>query len=186
MPRRLLSLTLVALAVGAPRPLARAAPAHAVVASSSVDRFADAVLDLLRPQLADAADLDVAVVVSGSWPRLGDDVAALVVSRLRASGVRSVARGAGDEKWARAAGFERLVQLDLEVAGGRLRGSGALVALSTSPWTGGTETRSHLYVEAPLDAELRAYLPAIAAPPGRWQARGIPVGDVDVLALDVG
>jgi len=26
----------------------------------------------------------------------------------------------------------------------------------------------------------------VTSPPGRWQARGVPVGDVDVLALDVG
>ncbi len=186
MLRRLLPLTLVALAVGSPPSTSGAAPRPASVTRGSLDTFADAIVDLLRPQLGGAADLDVAVVIGGAWPRLGDDLAALLVARLRSAGVRSVARGAGDEAWARAAGFERLVRLDLDVAGGRLRGTGALVALSGSPWTPPAETRSHVYVETPLDAELRAYLPAIAAPPGRWQARGIPVGDVDVLALDVG
>ena len=46
---------------------------------------------------------------------------------------------------------------------------------------------AHLYAEAALDAELRAYLPVgPQVAPGAWQARGLPVGDVDVRALDVG
>jgi hypothetical protein len=167
----------------------------------TLDAFADALVERARPHLSPARDLDVAVAVAGSWPRLGDDLTALLVSRLRALGVRSVARlgpsgvagGAersgvdgGDAAWARAAGFERLLRLDLDVAGGRLRASGSVLALSTSPWREPAETRAHLYVETPLDAELRAYLPSAATPAGRWQARGVPVGDVDVLALDVG
>ena len=152
----------------------------------TLDAFADAVVERARPHLCPARDLDVAVAVAGSWPRLGDDLAALVIARLRALGLRSVARGDGDAAWARAAGYERLLRLDLDVGGGRLRASGSVVALTSSPWTAPSELRAHLYVETPLDAELRAYLPAVATPPGRWQARGMPVGDVDVLALDVG
>jgi len=152
----------------------------------TLDAFADAVVEKARPHLVPARDLDVAVAVAGSWPRLGDDLAALVIARLRKLGLRSVTRGDGDAAWARAAGYERLVRLDLDVGGGRLRASGSVVALSASPWTAPTELRAHLYVETPLDAELRAYLPPVTTPPGRWQARGVPVGDVDVLALDVG
>jgi hypothetical protein len=152
----------------------------------TLDAFADAVVERARPHLSPARDLDVAVSVAGPWPRLGDDLAALVVARLRGLGLRSVTRGDGDAAWARAAGFERLVRLDLDVGGGRLRASGSVLALTTSPWTDGSETRAHLFVETPLAAELRAYLPAVTTPQGRWQARGVPVGDVDLLALDVG
>ncbi len=155
-------------------------------ARGTLDAFADAVVERARPQLSPARDLDVAVAVTGPWPRLGDDLAALVIARLRALGLRSVALGNGDAAWARAAGYERLVRLDLDVGGGRLRASGSVLALTMSPWADATETRAHLYVETPLDAELRAYLPPVTTPPGRWQARGVPVGDVDVLALDVG
>ena len=152
----------------------------------TLDAFADAVVERARPHLSPARDLDVAVAVAGSWPRLGDDLTALVIARLRALGLRSVARGDGDAAWARAAGYERLLRLDLDVGGGRLRASGSVLALTSSPWADAVETRAHLYVEMPLDAELRAYLPAVTTAPGRWQARGVPVGDVDVLALDVG
>lgn len=152
----------------------------------TLDAFADALVERARPHLWPGRDLDVAVAVAGPWPRLGDDLAALLVARLRAAGVRSAARGDGDAAWARAAGYERIVRLDLDVGGGRLRASGNVVALAASPWSDASETRAHLYVEMPLDAELRAYLPAVSTPPGRWQARGVPVGDVDLLALDVG
>jgi hypothetical protein len=161
--------------------LVAAAPAR-----GTLDAFADALVERARPQLGNLRDVDVAVSVAGPWPRLCDDLADLVVARLRGLGVRSVARAAGDAAWARAAGFERLVRLDLDIAGGRLRAEGNLVAVSSSPWVDAVETRAHLYAETPLDAELRAYLPAAATPPGRWQARGVPVGDVAVLALDVG
>ncbi|MGZ3429336.1 MAG: hypothetical protein ACXVCV_21945, partial [Polyangia bacterium] len=121
-------------------------------ARGTLDSFADAVVERARPHLAPARDLDVAVSVAGPWPRLGDDLAALVIARLRALGLRSVTRGDGDAAWARAAGYERLVRLDLDVGGGRLRASGSVLALTTSPWAAGTETRAHLYVETPLDA----------------------------------
>jgi hypothetical protein len=161
--------------------LAAAAPPR-----GTLDTFADGVVARARPHLSHGRDLDVAVAVTGPWPRLCDDLTELLVARLRAAGVRSAAAGQGDAAWARAAGFERLLRLDVEVAGGRLRASGSVTALTTSPWAPASETRAHLFVETPLDAELRAYAPPIAAPPGRWQARGVPVGDVDVLALDVG
>ena len=168
-----LSLAVVALAGAAP-------------ARGTLDSFADALVDKARPHLAPARDVDVAVSVAGPWPKLCDDLGALLVARLREAGVRSATRGNGDVAWARAAGFERLMRIDLDVAGGRLRANGSLLALSSSPWVADVETRAHLYAETPLDAELRAFLPAAATPPGRWQARGVPVGDVAVLALDVG
>jgi hypothetical protein len=152
----------------------------------TLDAFADAIVERARPHLSSPRDLDVAVVVAGAAPRLCDDLTALLLARLRAAGARSAAVGSGDVAWARAAGFERLLRLDLDLSGGRLRASGTLVAMSTSPWAPSSESRAHVYVEVPVDAELRAYVPSIATPPGRWQARGIPVGDVDVLALDVG
>jgi hypothetical protein len=161
--------------------LAGAAPVR-----GTLDAFADALVDKARPHLEPARDVDVAVSVAGPWPKLCDDLAALLVARLRALGVRSAARGNGDVAWARAAGYERLLRVDVDVAGGRLRANGNLLALSSSPWISDVETRAHLYAETPLDAELRAFLPAAATPTGRWQARGVPVGDVAVLALDVG
>jgi hypothetical protein len=161
--------------------LAGAAPAR-----GTLDAFADALVDKARPHLDHARDLDVAVSVAGPAPKLCDDLAELLVARLRAAGVRSAARGNGDVAWARAGGYERLMRVDLDFSGGRLRANGNLLALSSSPWHNDVETRAHLYAETPLDAELRAFLPAAATPAGRWQARGVPVGDVAVLALDVG
>jgi hypothetical protein len=161
--------------------LAAAAPPR-----GTLDAFADALVERARPHLTPGRDLDVAVAVAGPWPRLGDELAALLVARLRALGLRSVTRADGDHGWARAAGYERLLRLDLDVSNGRLRANGSVTALSSSPWAPAEETRAHLYAELPLDAELRAFMPAIATPPGRWQARGVPVGDVDLLALDVG
>jgi hypothetical protein len=152
----------------------------------TLDAFADAVVERARPHLQPARDLDVAVAIAGPWPRLGDDLAALVIARLRALGVRSAERGDGDGAWARAAGYERILHLDLDVGGGRLRASGSVLRVTSSLWAGSVETSAHVYVEMPLDAELRAYLPGVTAPAGRWQARGLPVGDVDLLALDVG
>lgn len=182
MGRRIAWLGALALFAGAePALLAGAEPAR-----GTLDAFADALVERARPHLLPARDLDVAVSVAGPWPRLSDDLAALVLARLRAAGVKSAARGDGDAAWARAAGYERRLRLELDVGGGRLRASGSVVALSTSPWQEPAETRAHLYVETPLDAELRAYLPSVATPPGRWQARGVPVGDVDLLALDIG
>src|SRR5207253_2698083 len=67
---------------------------------------------------------------------------------------------------------------------GRLRISGEVLAVASSTWEPEPELAGHLYAEAPLDAELRAYLPS-AAREG-WQARGYPVGDVPLLALGVG
>jgi hypothetical protein len=161
--------------------LAGAAPAR-----GTLDAFADTLVDKARPHLNHARDLDVAVSVAGPAPKLCDDLAELLVARLRAAGVRSAARGSGDVAWARAAGYERLLRVDLDVSGGRLRANGNLLALSSSPWLSDVEMRAHLYAETPLDAELRAFLPAAATPAGRWQARGVPVGDVAVLALDIG
>jgi hypothetical protein len=171
--RRLPWLAMLALVAAAPQ-------------RGTLDAFADAVIERARPHLTPGRDLDVAVAVGGPWPRLCDELAALLVARLRALGVRTAARGDGDTQWARAGGYERLVRLDLDVSGGRLRANGTVTALTSSPWAPAEEARAHLYVEMPLDAELRAFMPAIATPPGRWQARGLPVGDVDVLALDVG
>ena len=189
MARRLgWGIALALLAVAAPGD-PRAAPVAAAtvaVARGSVDALADAIVERARPHLGSVRDVDVAVSVGGPWPRLAEDLTALLVARLRACGVRSAQPGDGDARWARAAGFERLLRLDLDVGDGRLRASGNIVALSTAPWSDPSETRAHLYLEAPLDAELRAYLPPVSTAPGRWQARGLPVGDVDLLALDVG
>ena len=74
----LIALTLLTAAEPAPK--------------GTLDSFADALVERARPHLLPARDLDVAVSVAGPWPRLGDDLAPLVIARLRALGLRSVAR----------------------------------------------------------------------------------------------
>ncbi|MDB4966757.1 MAG: hypothetical protein JWN44_2446, partial [Myxococcales bacterium] len=49
----------------------------------TLDAFADALIERARPHLSPGRDLDVALTVAGPWPRLGDDLAALLMARLR-------------------------------------------------------------------------------------------------------
>jgi hypothetical protein len=164
-----------------------AAPAKTT--TGSLDRLADVLVERARPSLEPPRALDVGVVVAAPWPRLASDLAELVAARVRGLGARSVVvvkGGGGDAAWARANGLERVVRVDVDAAGAMLRASGAVLALDGGLWSDAAETRAHLYAEAPLDAELKAYLPGPLAPPGAWQARGLAVGDLDVLALDVG
>src|SRR5207245_333425 len=107
--------------------------------------------------------------------RLAADLGALICARLRSLGVRSAATSQAG------GGFERIIRLQVASESGRLRISGEVLAVASSTWEPEPELAGHLYAEAPLDAELRAYLPS-AAREG-WQARGYPVGDVPLLAL---
>ncbi len=155
----------------------------------SLDGLADGLAERIRGGLDSPRTRDVAVVVAAPWPRLATDLNGLLVARLRALGVRSVTRGEPDPAWARAAGFERLVRVEVELSAGKLRASGMVLALPSGLWGGEPEVRAHLFAEAALDDELRAYLPPAGTPPNApvaWQARPLAIGDVALLALDVG
>src|SRR5262249_28238913 len=81
-------------------------------------------------------------------------------------------------------GFERILRLSVVNEGGKLHVNGDVFAVDSATWSPEPHLVSHLYAEAPLDAELRAYLPSPARE--AWQARGWPVGDLPILALGVG
>jgi hypothetical protein len=144
----------------------------------SLDGLADALVERARPALEHPQKLDVAVVVAAPSARLASDLSALVAARLRLLGARSVASSQAG------GGFERIVRLQVESVSGRLRISGEVLGVASSTWDPEPQLLCHLYAEAPLDPELRAYLPS-AAREG-WQARGYPVGDVPLLALAAG
>ena len=149
-------------------------------ARGSLDTLAESLAERVRPSLAEARQLDVAVVVAAPSARLGADLGALLAARLRALGVRSAATSTAG------GGFERIVRVAVTVDGGRLRASGEVDAVPSATWAPEPVMLSHLYAEAPLDAELRAYLPSPTAVAGNWQAHGFPVGDAAVLALGIG
>jgi hypothetical protein len=144
----------------------------------SLDGLADALVDRARPSLEHPQRLDVAVLVAAPSARLASDLGALVCARLRNLGVRSaVTSQAGG-------GFERILRLQVDSVSNRLRISGDLLGVASSTWEPEPLLLSHLSAEAPLDAELRAYLPAAAR--DAWQAHGYPLGDLPILALGVG
>ncbi|HEY7956550.1 MAG TPA: hypothetical protein VII38_14700 [Polyangia bacterium] len=160
-------------------------------ARGSLDGLADALVARVAPARGD----DVAVAVSAPAPKLAADLAALMVARLIGAGARSAAPLALTESLddahaaaqARAAGFEKLVRLRLDTSGGRLRAEGSVLAVPGELWSDEPLARAHLFAEASLDDELRAYLPAAPRPPARgWRTRTLALGDVDVLALAVG
>jgi hypothetical protein len=160
--RRLFALI---LAVGA---------AHAA-SRGSLDGLADALVDRARPALDHPQRLDVAVLVAAPSARLAADLGAIVSSRLRNLGVRSASTSQAG------GGFERIVRLQVASESGRLRISGEVLGVGSSTWDPEPQLLAHLHAEAPLDAELRAYLPSVVRE--GWQARGYPVGDLPLLAL---
>lgn len=143
-------------------------------ARGSVDGLADALAERAGDKLRGA---DVAVAVSAPWPKLASDLAALLMARARAQGARSVSR--------ESAGASRQLTVELALDGAKLRASGALTSLPSPLWGGEPETLAHLWAEAPLDDELKAYLPK-PGPTAAWQARAIALGDLDVLAIAAG
>jgi hypothetical protein len=175
---RLVAIALFGLSLGAAR--------------GSVDGLADALTERCRAALVRPRELDVAVVVSAPSPRLAGDLAELLVGRLRALGVRSATRtdGIGRDQAARA-GYERVVRVEVTLEGARLRANGTVEASPSALWGGDPEARAHLFAEAALDDELRAYLPksgaaTVTVTGAGWQTRSIPVGDLEILALDLG
>jgi hypothetical protein len=147
-------------------------------ARGSLDGLADLLAERARPALQHPERLDVAVVVAAPSARLASDLGGLLAGRLRALGVHSaLSSQAGG-------GFERVVRLQVASESGRLRITGEVLGVASATWEPEPQILSHLFAEAPLDAELRAYLPSIARE--GWQARGYPVGDLPLLALGVG
>jgi hypothetical protein len=151
----------------------------------TLDGLADTLAERCKPALGGGRDLDVLVAVSAPWPKLASDLSELVAARLRNAGLRSVTTSAPPHN-ARAAGFERVVRLDLQLAGTRLRVSGAVQSFGSALWDEPAETRAHLFADAALDDELRAYGVTPSAPPSGFAARSVPLGDVALLAIAAG
>lgn len=159
-----------------------------------VDRIALGLVRDLRAAVTDPpASIDVAVVVNGEPKRFAADVGALVASALERAGFRSArVLDRRDDAAARQAGIDLLVEIDAALSREGARIGGMAYSYGQSPWSDQTAALSHLHAAAPVDGELRAYLPPEVieapkrAPPGAVQAHGFAVGDVAVLALDVG
>jgi hypothetical protein len=143
-------------------------------ARGSLDGLADALVERARPALRGA---DVAIAVSAPWPKLAGDLAALLSARVRAAGARSASRDA--------AGCNRRLAIELSQDGPRLHAVGTLSSLPSALWGGEPEALAHLFVDATIDDELRAYLPRAGAPVG-WQARQVALGDIEPLAMAAG
>jgi hypothetical protein len=184
--RRAAGLSIVALVMVVGALLARAGGSRAA-ARGTLDGLVDQLADQLRPAVEPARDLDVGVLVLGPLPRLNEDLEGLVRTRLSALGVRSTGHADPELARARAEGWERLVRLEVRVTPGHLELSGGVTALEGDLWGGAPELRAHLYASAALDGELRAYLSrGSGAIPPRAVYSGLPIGDLEVLALAVG
>src|SRR5262249_44411311 len=140
--------------------------------------LADALVERARPSLDHPQRLDVAVLVAAPSARLAADLGSLLCARLRSLGVRSALTSQAG------GGFERILRLQVDSVSNRLRISGDVLGVPSSTWEPEPLLLSHLAVEVPLDAELRAYLPSAVR--DTWQARGYPLGDLPLLALGVG
>jgi hypothetical protein len=153
----------------------------------TVDGLVDRIVEQLRPAIDPARDLDVGVAVLGSVPRLNDDLEGLLCGRLGALGVRSTGHAEPDLSRAAADGWERIVRLEVRVAPGHVQLEGSVTALEGGLWGGAPEQRAHLYATASIDGELRAYLSRSGgAVPPRAVSGGLPIGDLELLALGVG
>lgn len=169
----------------------------------ALDGIARRLAEQVRVEAGNAwAGSDLGVVWHGE-ARLIGDLGPLLLSRLSELGARSTERReSGDRAAAREDGVDLLLDLTVAVAANGLRVDGALDEVRASPWRAEPLARSHLHVMAPLDPELAVYLPLpppVAATPLRWPegpvgdpgrrgfaARRFPIGDLALLALDVG
>jgi hypothetical protein len=140
----------------------------------------DALADALAARVPSANE-DVGLAVHAPSAKLGGDLAELIAGRLRARGCRVRLDGERGDL---------LIQLDLVSADGKLRASGTAWAVPSRLWApgGALEARAHLFAEAPLDDELRAYLSTTptTTPSHEWQVWSVPLGDVALEAIDVG
>jgi hypothetical protein len=154
----------------------------------TVDRIAD---DLAEQAKAAGARGDVGVVVRGGTPKFASEIAALLKTRLEGRGFRS-AQGLASSDLAAAAraGIDLVVELEASVTKDGARVDGNVTAIGPQPWRDEPTALVHLHAAAPLDGELRAYLAPDAGDPSRrpgpLRAHGAPIGDVALLALDVG
>jgi hypothetical protein len=148
----------------------------------SVDTLASRLAGRIAAQLPDRGELRVAV--RAPWPKLGDDLAALLVADLRAAGIPAAREG--DAPSARPAWR---VDLDLTVSGERLQASGTLWAEPSPLWSDEREARGHLFAEIKVDDELAAYRgagPETRPTAAVWQTRTLTLGDLPVQALAIG
>jgi len=145
----------------------------------------DGLVDALAARVpSGGVELALSVRAPSLSPRLAADVGELLAGRLRARGFRVRLDG-------EAGRGDQLIQLELAVGDGKLRASGTAWAVPSALWApgGALEARAHLYAEIALDDEVRAYASApVVAPtaPRDWQVQSVPLGDVALLALDVG
>jgi hypothetical protein len=164
---RVLAVLLLVLCLGAAR--------------GTVDQLVDALADRVPP----VGELGVSV--RAPWPRLADDVAELLIARLRARGF--VVRGRADRDRP-SGGTLGIVEVQLSVDGQRMRADGTVWAAPSRLWQPDAplEARAHLHAERALDDELRAYATAPASPaePRGWQLQTVPLGDLPILALEIG
>jgi hypothetical protein len=163
-----------------------------------VDRLATGLAAELRAAAAGEhrapASLDVAIVARGRWPKLCADVAALARTRLTDAGFRSaVVLPALDVAAAQKSGIDLVVELEVALGKEGARVDGMASAMPSPLWGGDPAALAHLHLEAPLDGELRAYLPPNELDPGTQPRKSGPlrshggaVGEVALLALDVG
>jgi len=151
-------------------------------ARGSLDALVDRVVERVPP----AGGAELGVLVRAPSAKLASDVTELTVGQLRARGFRA-SRLDGTPTVAQARGLEQVIELELDAQKGQLRATGTVWAVPSRLWAPGgpLEARAHLYVEMPLDDELRAYLPT-SPPPALAQTSTVPLGDVPLLALDVG
>ena len=171
MNRRLLPCALAMLLAAAPRPAAGGA-------SGTLDRLVADLDAKLGSALdgRDAGQLDFGLAMRGlgaTPPRLVQVVAELLLPRLRARGLRSVARvpegmEAGPRRaWAAGRGMELLLELDVMMGGGYLHLVGGLRSCERNLWRDTLHPRpgllNHLHASARVDAEVRAYLGVLAA-----------------------
>jgi hypothetical protein len=161
----------------------------------TVDGLADALAGRVKTALEPLRDRDVLVLVEGGPARLARDLGELVSARLRALGARSAARGEGvpDAAKAKALGWDGVVRIALEQSGGRLRLTGSVTTLGGGLWGEPGAVLAHVHADAAIDDELRAYgvgavtpLPQADPPKTALRARGFPVGDLPIIALDAG
>ncbi|MSP61816.1 MAG: hypothetical protein EXR72_16075 [Myxococcales bacterium] len=175
-----------------------AAAAHSYGGSGTVDGLARALAEQVRAAAGGPVGaIDVAVAGQGAPPRLLGEIVALTRSRIEAAGFRSArVVPSVDLAAARLSGIDLVVEIEVAIGREGARVDGRVTALPPSPWLDEPAALAHLHVAAAIDSELQVYLPpALLLPPridprkvpaGPLQSRGVPVGDVPLLALDVG
>jgi hypothetical protein len=189
--RRFATIALsLALLLGGRDP--RAAPAGTL---DQLVHDLDAKVDLaLKGRALKRCDLALALRAGpGVTPRLVQAVRSLVIGKLATKGLRSHGElPAGLDprarrKLAAAKGYELLLDLELLIVDGHLHVRGELLPVDRLLWRDMQQPErgalSHLHASVRVDAEVRAYLGAIAASNVRFSPRNVSLGKGEVLAL---